>query len=89
MTNKPKRMIPPKEAWTRMGIGHTKFYEDYIHSGKLRLFSLGPKTSRLFEHDLEKVMDELPEAPRQPAITRKQESHAEVSPVEPRRRRRS
>jgi hypothetical protein len=70
----PKRLIRPKEAWTRMGIGHTKFYEDYINTGRLRLLQLGPKSTALFEHDLEQVMAELPEAPRGPAIRRRRRS---------------
>jgi len=41
---KPRRIIRPKEGWTRLGIGRSKFYEDYVGTGKIQLVRLGPKS---------------------------------------------
>jgi hypothetical protein len=35
-----RQVLRPKEAQRRLGVGHTKFYADYINTGKLRLVRL-------------------------------------------------
>jgi hypothetical protein len=42
---KPKRIIRPKNAWKRLGIGHGKFWADYIKTGKLKLVRLAMNAS--------------------------------------------
>jgi hypothetical protein len=42
---KPKRIIRPKNAWKRLGIGHSKFWADYIKTGKLKLVRLAMNAS--------------------------------------------
>jgi len=65
---KPRRIIRPKEGWTRLGIGRSKFYEDYVGTGKIQLVRLGPKSVGLFEDNLEEVMAALPSARPGPVV---------------------
>jgi predicted DNA-binding transcriptional regulator AlpA len=57
-----KKIIRPRFAWRRMGIGRSKFYEDYVKTGKLRLVRLGPRSTGVFEHELDELLDSLPAA---------------------------
>lgn len=59
---KPKRILRPKVAWKRLGIGHSKFWQDFIKTGKLKLVRLGPRSVGVFEDELDEVMDALPVA---------------------------
>jgi hypothetical protein len=68
---KPRRIIRPKEAWTRLGIKHSKFYSDFVGTGKIQLVRLGPKSVGLFEDNLEEVMAALPPAQPGPVVGRR------------------
>jgi predicted DNA-binding transcriptional regulator AlpA len=61
----PKRLIRPREAWTRIGCGRSKFYDSFIKTGRLRLISIGPKSTAVHEDELDALIDSLPEV--QPA----------------------
>jgi hypothetical protein len=54
-----QRIIRPKEAWTRLGIGHSNFYQNFVAIGRIRLIPLDPRGQGVFEHELEALMDEL------------------------------
>jgi hypothetical protein len=54
-----RRLVRPKEAWKRLGIGHTKFYEDYIQTGRIKLIDLGPKCKAIVEDELDDLINEL------------------------------
>jgi hypothetical protein len=58
-SSRPRRIIRPKEGWQRLGIGHSKFYKDFVATGRIRLVPLGALARGVFEHELEGVMDEL------------------------------
>jgi predicted DNA-binding transcriptional regulator AlpA len=79
---KPKRIIRPKEAWNRMGIGHSKFYEDFVNTGRIRLVRLGARAQGVFEHELDALMEELaaerdnPTKPRSLPLSRAPRSRA-------------
>jgi predicted DNA-binding transcriptional regulator AlpA len=54
-----KRIVRPKEAIARLGIGRSNFYENIIGSGRLRLLRLGPRSVGVLEHELDALIDEL------------------------------
>jgi hypothetical protein len=54
-----------------MGIGHSKFYSDFVGTGKIQLVRLGEKSVGLFEDNLEAVMDALPPAEPGPVVRRR------------------
>ena len=56
---KPRRIIRPKEAWQRLGIGHSVFYRDYVRTGRLRLIALSARAVGVPESDVEQIIDEL------------------------------
>jgi predicted DNA-binding transcriptional regulator AlpA len=57
----PRQILRPKEAQRRLGVGHTKFYADYVNTGKLRLVRLGERSVGVLEHELDALIDRLPE----------------------------
>jgi predicted DNA-binding transcriptional regulator AlpA len=58
----PRRIIRPKEAQRRLGVGHSKFYEDFVNTGRLRLVRLGPKSVGVIEDELDAFIDQLIDA---------------------------
>ena len=61
------RIIRPKEAMARLGIGHTKFYDD-IKKGRLPpLVRLGPRSVGHIEEELEAFFAQLKAERREPA----------------------
>jgi predicted DNA-binding transcriptional regulator AlpA len=57
----PRQILRPKEAQRRLGVGHTKFYADFINTGRLKLVRLGERSVGVLEHELDKLIDQLPE----------------------------
>ena len=53
-----KKLIRPKGAWTRLGVGRTKFYE-LVDEGRIRLVHLGPKISAVVEDELDALIEEF------------------------------
>jgi predicted DNA-binding transcriptional regulator AlpA len=58
----PRRIIRPKEAQRRLGVGHSKFYEDFVNTGRLRLVRLGPKSVGVIEDELDAFINQLIDA---------------------------
>jgi len=56
---KPKRILRPKEAWERLGIKRQKFYEDFVNTGRIKLFPLGKRAKGCLEAEVERVIDEM------------------------------
>jgi predicted DNA-binding transcriptional regulator AlpA len=56
----PRQILRPKEAQRRLGVGHTKFYADYVNTGRLRLVRLGERSVGILEHELDALIDQLP-----------------------------
>jgi predicted DNA-binding transcriptional regulator AlpA len=54
-----RRLVRPKEAQKRLGVGHSKFYKDFINSGRLRLVELGPRSKAAVEDELDDLIEEL------------------------------
>jgi excisionase family DNA binding protein len=57
----PRRILRPKEAAQRLGVKHDKFYS-LVREGKLRLVRLGPKCTGVEEADLDRFIENLPDA---------------------------
>jgi predicted DNA-binding transcriptional regulator AlpA len=55
-----RRVLRPREAWQRLGVGHTRFYE-IVNAGGLRLVKLGDRAVGVLEHELDAYIDSLPE----------------------------
>jgi predicted DNA-binding transcriptional regulator AlpA len=70
---KPRKILRPKEAMTRLGCGHTKFYNDYVYRKggdenvpgtsvrRLHSVPLGPRNVGLLEHEIDDLIDALTE----------------------------
>ena len=56
-----RRLIRPREAWRRLGCGHTKFYE-LVGAGRIRLVQLSPRIKAVVEDELDDLIDKLIEA---------------------------
>jgi predicted DNA-binding transcriptional regulator AlpA len=54
-----RRVLRPREAWQRLGIKHTAFYELFINTGKLRLVRLGPRAVGVVEDELDALIGEM------------------------------
>jgi predicted DNA-binding transcriptional regulator AlpA len=54
-----RRILRQKEALSRLSIGHTKFYEDFIKTGRLRAVHLGPKARGYLEDEIDGLIDQL------------------------------
>jgi predicted DNA-binding transcriptional regulator AlpA len=42
-----------------LGIGRSKFWEDFVRAGRLRLVRLGPRSVAVPEDELDALIDEL------------------------------
>jgi hypothetical protein len=54
-----RRLVRPKEAQKRLGVGRTKFYQDFVATGRLRLVGLGPRSKAAVEDELDDLIEEL------------------------------
>ncbi len=54
-----KRILRPKVAQRRLGIGHTNFWENFVKTGRVRLVRLGPRSVGVIEHELDALIDEM------------------------------
>ena len=59
LTTKPKRILRPKDAWGRLGIKRQKFYEDFVNTGRIKLFPLGKRAKGCLEAEIDRVIDEM------------------------------
>ena len=54
-----KRIIRPKEAMARLGIGHSKFYEDIKRGVLPKPVRLGSRSVGIIEEELDAVVERL------------------------------
>jgi predicted DNA-binding transcriptional regulator AlpA len=71
-----RRLIRPKEAMRVLGIGHTKFHEDYITTGRLRAVRLGARSVAYPSDEIDALVNELiakrdTQPPRHPKLLRR------------------
>jgi excisionase family DNA binding protein len=54
----PHKIVRPKEAQRRLGIGHTKFYE-LVNAGRLQVVHIGQRCTGVPEHELDAFVERL------------------------------
>jgi hypothetical protein len=54
--SRPKNVYGPQG---RLPVGRTKFYEDYVNTGRLRLVRLGPRSVAVVDDEVDKLIAEL------------------------------
>jgi hypothetical protein len=57
-----RSLIRPKNVYGpggRLPIGRTKFYEDFVNTGRIRLVRLGPKSVAVVDDELDQLINEL------------------------------
>jgi hypothetical protein len=54
-----RRLVRPKEAQKRLGVGHTKFWQDFVATNRLRLVELGPRSKAAVEDELDDLIEKL------------------------------
>lgn len=54
-----RRIVRFQEGLRRIPVGRTKFRQDYIDTGRLRLVPLGRRAVGLVEDELAQVVDEV------------------------------
>lgn len=54
-----KILVRPKEAMRRLGLGHSKFWQDYVRPGRLRPVRLGKRSVAFPEAELDQLITEL------------------------------
>jgi predicted DNA-binding transcriptional regulator AlpA len=59
-----RRLLRPKEIWTRLGCGHTKFYKDYVNTGLINLIDIGPGSVGCPEEEVDDLIDKIIKAAR-------------------------
>jgi predicted DNA-binding transcriptional regulator AlpA len=69
-----RRLVRVTEAMRRLAVQRSKFYKDFVNTGKLTVLELGAKARAVDESELDTLIASLPVA--------------EVRPVVPRRKRR-
>jgi hypothetical protein len=58
---KPKerrKLIRVKDAQARLLCGHTKFYEQFINTGRLTLVAIGKRTKAAVEDEVDALVEE-------------------------------
>jgi len=53
------RLVRPREAQKRLGVGHTFFWEELVNRGRIRLVKLGKRAKAVPEHELNALIGEL------------------------------
>lgn len=54
-----KKILRPKEAQKKLGVGRTKFWNDFVNTGRLRKIRLGPRAIGFLESNVDQVIDQL------------------------------
>jgi hypothetical protein len=58
-TKRGQRLLRKDEARKRLGIGRTKFEEDFIKTGRLRLVPISERIDGIVEDELDVVIEEI------------------------------
>jgi predicted DNA-binding transcriptional regulator AlpA len=52
-------IIRPPAAWRRLGVGKSKFYEDYVRTGLLRSVKLGRRATGFFDDEIDALIEKM------------------------------
>jgi hypothetical protein len=77
MTSNPKRgrqLVRLKDAMQRLGVGHSRFYTDFVRTGRLTLLALGPKSRAVDQDQLDAVIAAIPVAEIRPVVPQRREA---------------
>jgi excisionase family DNA binding protein len=55
-----RTLLTIPEVQRRLRVGHSKLYQDFINTGRLRVLRLGERAVRIDEADLDRLIDEFP-----------------------------
>jgi predicted DNA-binding transcriptional regulator AlpA len=76
----PKRIVRKKEAWLRLGCGHSKFHEAYVlrdpadpfvpgtEIPRLKPIPLGSRNIGFLDHEIDELIDALAELRNAPEV---------------------
>ena len=53
------RLLRPKAIQAKLGIGHTKFWEDFVRTGRIKLVDVGPNAKACPEYEVDDVIAEM------------------------------
>jgi len=51
-----RQLVRLKDAMQRLGVGHSRFYTDFVRTGRLTLPALGPKSRAVDQDQLDAVI---------------------------------
>ena len=54
-----RKLVRPKAAMQRLGVGKWKFYEHFIKTGRLRLVQIGPRSTAAIEDEIDDLINEM------------------------------
>jgi hypothetical protein len=52
-------IIRPRAAWTRLGIGRSKFYTDFVGTGRIKLVKLGARARGVLDDEVDALVEEI------------------------------
>ena len=73
-----RRLVRLKEAMRRLGVRHTQFYTNFVHTGRLTVLALGEKARAVDEDELDAVIAALPVATLRPVPSLAKRKRAEA-----------
>src|SRR5262249_53767951 len=63
-----RQLVRLKDAMQRLGVGHSRFYTDFVRTGRLTLLALGPKSRAVDQDQLDAVIAAVPVAEIRPVV---------------------
>ncbi|HEY1982712.1 MAG TPA: hypothetical protein VGH13_21745 [Xanthobacteraceae bacterium] len=54
-----RRLISLEDTWNRLRCKKSKFYEDFVATGRLRLVHIGPQKRAAVEDEVDDLVEEL------------------------------
>ena len=58
-TRRGQRLLRKNEAQKRLGVGKTKFQEDYVKTGRIHLVPISERIEGVVEEELDALIDEI------------------------------
>jgi predicted DNA-binding transcriptional regulator AlpA len=54
-----RQILRPQEAMKRLGVKRSKFYSDFVGTGRLRLVHIGERARGVIEDELDDLIGEM------------------------------
>jgi predicted DNA-binding transcriptional regulator AlpA len=55
----PHQILRPQEAWKRLGVKRSTFYNEFVATGRVRLVKVGERARGVIEHELDALIEEM------------------------------